>query len=117
MLSKGARLSKHQVEYVLSHGKRISSRYFLATFCFACGPASDEKNLTMSRWAAIISKKVAPTAVQRNSARRRMYNAIRANLTSLSRPACVAVVAKKESTQAQYSELVADMKSLLASVR
>lgn len=117
MLSKGARLSKHQVEYVLSHGKRTSSRFFFATVSPSCGPLPEERAPRASKFAAVISKKVAPTAVERNSFRRRTYNAIRANLTSLARPLCIVVVVKKESKNVQYAALVEDMKALLASAR
>lgn len=117
MLPKGARLSKHQVEYVLSHGKRVSSRYFLATVSGSCGVLPEEKSPRHSAYAAVVSKKTAPTAVERNSCRRRMYNAIRASSSSLSRPLCLVVVAKKETKQAPYAALVDDMRDLLASLR
>ncbi len=120
MLSKGARLSKHQVEYVLKHGHRSSSRYFFATSHGAVGPVSGlgaEKPLISSHFAAVVSKKVAPTAVERNNLRRRTYNAVRKALEdrkSLKKPTAFVIVVKKEAKNIDFSELAQDMGRLLA---
>ena len=124
MLSKGARLSKHQVEYVLKHGNRSSSRYFFATSCPSVGPVSGpgaEKPLISSHFAAVVSKKVAPTAVERNSLRRRTYNAVRKVLEerktlnkTLKKPIAMVIVVRKEAKNIAFSALTEDMGRLLA---
>ena len=107
MLSKGSRLSKHEVEYVLKRGKRFSSRYFSATALLA--------DSSPSRFAAVVSKKTANTAVERNNLRRRTYNAVRATLPSDSpaRSIHAVIVVKKEAKLALYAALVKDMGQLM----
>lgn len=112
MLAKGSRLSKHQVEYVLQNGSRSSSRYFFATTLLS-GPAV---TLSKPRFAAVVSKKVAATAVERNNIRRRAYNAIRGALqatATLKKPCAMVVVVKKGIQDVSYNDLVTDIGVLL----
>lgn len=112
MLPKGSRLSKHQVEYVLQNGSRVSSKYFFATV-LSSGPAI---TLSKPRFAAVVSKKVAVTAVERNNLRRRTYNAIRGALEkvgNLKKPCAMVIVVKKGIQDVRYEDLMFDVGVLL----
>lgn len=71
MLPKKERLSKNEVEFVLSKGKRSSSKLFNSKYV--------TNNLSHSRFSAVVNLKQAKNAVTRNRLRRQIYEAIRLN--------------------------------------
>jgi ribonuclease P protein component len=76
MLKKSSRLNTEQVKMIMEKGRMAHSPLF--TLRFITNPKKiDDKNKTIGiRFAAIISKKTAKTAVVRNKMRRRVYGAL-----------------------------------------
>jgi ribonuclease P protein component len=74
MLSASRRLRTSEVAEVLKSGRGLASGQFLSAKALASGKETD----ATIRSAAVISKKVAKTAVARNRARRALYAAIEA---------------------------------------
>lgn len=81
--------------------KRQSSRFFLAYFL----PHSTFES------AVIVSKTVAPLATDRNKLKRQVKNILAKNTTPLLLK--LAIVVKRQATQATFAELEADLHQLL----
>jgi ribonuclease P protein component len=67
MLPKKKRLTSHEVRHIIAKGKRLFSTYVSAKIVVV-EPFSA---------AIVVPKRVAKTAVKRNSIRRALYNALR----------------------------------------
>lgn len=107
MLPKTERLNRTQVEAVLASGvgKKFSSRYFFIVVLSAPSP----------RFAVVVSKKVAVTAVERNTLRRRAYTALGEIIkqTKTAAPFHMVFIAKKEAKNIEFAELKEDLSKLL----
>ena len=69
MLSKQNRVSKELFDELLKKGKVLHSPLFSLRYI--------DENITISRFAFVVSKKIAPNAADRNKLRRRGYSAVR----------------------------------------
>lgn len=123
MLPKSERLTKNQVEIVLTSGRQHSSKYFFVTVLSASVDSSANPStahpLTPS-FAIVVSKKTADTAVERNKLRRRAYSAIREVKKIISArpngkilPFHVVVIVKREAKVAKLADLIEDMGQIM----
>lgn len=71
MLSKRYRIPKEEIAPLLKMGDSLISKLFIIRL--------KENNKTFFRYRVIISKKVHPKAVKRNSLRRQVYEVLRIN--------------------------------------
>ena len=64
-----------------------------------------------SKFAAVVSKKIAPKAVKRNKLRRQITEALRRNLTILKTPVvCLAILKKGSPEKMEYRLIEAEIK-------
>jgi ribonuclease P protein component len=106
MLKKTSRLTTEEVSGVMGKGKAYHSSFF--TFLVVEGGKS-------MKFAAIMSKKIGKTAVARNLARRRVYEAIKLISISQNGPAGAHIVllCKDKIVKANLQILADDIKTLL----
>lgn len=108
MLPKSQRLTTEQVSAVIKNGKPFHSPFFTLRVVLGQDKGG---------FAAIMSKKIAKTAVSRNLARRRVYEALKANgIGSPNTPetgAQTIILCKDSVTGASLEALTNDLKTLL----
>ena len=107
MISKKYRFhSRGGVRYTYQHGKTIRDSKISLVF------AINARN--KNRFAVVVSKKVLKSAVGRNRIRRRVYEAIRAELSNIKQPFdCIFIVNTKEIAVIDYKELRSLIHALL----
>ena len=107
MLSKQFRFhSRGGVRYTYQHGKTI--RDSKISLVFAVNARKHQ------RFAVVVSKKVLKSAVGRNRIRRRVYEAIRAELPNIQQPVdCIFIIYTKEIATIDFSELRSLIHNLL----
>ena len=107
MLSKKYRFhSRGGVKYTYAHGKTIRTPKLSLVH--------NHNARGFQRFAVVVSKKVEKTAVGRNRIRRRVYEAIRANLPDYPHKTdCIFVVYSKDIATMPFTELTALVASLL----
>jgi ribonuclease P protein component len=100
MLPKTERLTTKELDILFKEGKQRNFPLFLVTY------------IPAPRFAlsALTSKKVFPTAVERNSIRRKVYNSIK--YVEIRPKASIALVCNKKITQATPIELHAAIHEL-----
>ena len=98
MLSKKNRISNRQLlRKLLGKGKQYKNNNFIFKFFPSIEP--------ISRFSVIVSKKVAPKAVDRNKLRRQIFDCIHGNLNLLKSDIVSIVIAKSNVTEAEFSDL------------
>lgn len=102
MLPKASRLSTEDVRS-LAAGKSV----FGTLLSLRIKPAEALK------CSVSVSKKVAPRAVDRNRARRRVYAAFEKALPAVTSPAFILIMPKKEALSAPLDALVAEISLLM----
>lgn len=105
MLKKALRLTTEEIE-TLSQGKSVFGTLISLRYI----PADTLK------FAVAASKKVFKTAVDRNHARRRVYDAVDVRSLAKARGAFVMFMPKKECLEASTVELKSEIASLLSRV-
>lgn len=118
MLPQSKRLSRKEVEEVLKNGRRFSSQYFFATLFRPTVPLTPGP-----RFAVVVSKKTAGTAVKRNALRRRTYQAIRKHIAENGQhtrsralpPLFIVMTVKREAVGVDFSLFYKDVQRLLTS--
>ena len=116
MLPKSQRLTTEQVSAVIKDGKSFQSPFF--TVRVLKSPNRADSKSDFAAFAVIVSKKIAKTAVARNLARRRVYEAIKLSgvtktASNPSSPAIlVAILCKTAAMGADLKTLTNDLKTL-----
>ncbi len=107
MLSRKYRFhSRGGVKYTYRHGKTLRASHISLVF------APNSRN--HQRFAVVVSKKVLKSAVGRNRIRRRVYEAIRAELPEYTvKNDCIFIVYSKDFQKIPFSELRAEVNRLL----
>ena len=107
MLSRKYRFhSRGGVRYTYAHGKTIRTPKMSLVY--------NDNSRGFQRFGAVVSKKVEKTAVKRNRIRRRVYEAIRAELPDYNlKRDHIFVVYSKEVVTMDFKELRALIHSLL----
>lgn len=99
MLAKKYRFhSRGGVRYTYQHGKTIRDSKISLVF------ATNGRN--HQRYAIVVSKKILKSAVGRNRIRRRVYEAVRAELPNIQKPVdCIFIINTKEIAQIDFKDL------------
>ena len=99
MISKRYRFhSRGGVRYTYQNGKTIRGSKISLVFA--------ANSRTRQRYAVVVSKKILKSAVGRNRIRRRMYEAIRAELPRIEKPVdCIFIVYSKDILDIDYKEI------------
>ncbi|MBR2659660.1 ribonuclease P protein component [Candidatus Saccharibacteria bacterium] len=107
MLSKKYRFhSRGGVRYTYAHGKTIRTPKFSLVY--------NDNSRGFQRFAVVVSKKVEKSAVGRNRIRRRIYEAIRAELPAYDKKRDhIFIVYNRDAISMDFSELRASIHSLL----
>lgn len=103
MLSRSQRLSGEQLDAVMEKGRVAHSSLFLVRALVG------QKDI---RVAAIASKKIAKTAVERNAIRRKIYAAVRPTKDRFVPGAHIALFAKTGVLRSPSQEIATDLKNL-----
>jgi ribonuclease P protein component len=108
MLAKKYRFhSRGGVRYTYRHGKSIRQPKISLTY--------NRNSRNRQRFAVVVSKKVSKSAVIRNRIRRRVYEAIRAELPDLTTPNDhIFTIYVKEIKDIEFVELQSLIQNLLA---
>lgn len=110
MLPKSKRATSSHIDELAKGKKTLSGAFFTMSVRFVKNP------LEISRFAVIVSKKVAKTAVSRNKLRRQAYSALENKDISLPTGMICAFYAKKEAEKAQYTDLSRDISELISKI-
>lgn len=104
MLSKKNRISNQRlIEKLNKKGKSYKTKHLVLKFL----PSLSED----SKFAAVVSKKIALRAVKRNKLRRQITESIRHNLTQLKKPiVCLAILKKGSPEELDYSIIDSQIK-------
>ena len=107
MISKRYRFhSRGGVRYTYQNGKTIRGSKICLVF------ADNSRN--RQRYAVVVSKKVLKSAVGRNRIRRRVYEAIRAELPKVEKPVdCIFIIYSKDILDIDYKEIRSLVHNLL----
>ena len=110
MISKRYRFhSRGGVRYTYQNGKTIRGSKISLVF------ADNSRN--RQRYAVVVSKKVLKSAVGRNRIRRRVYEAIRAELPKVEKPVdCIFIIYSKDILDIDYKEIRSLVHNLLKEV-
>lgn len=107
MLAGHKRLKRGEIEYLMRKGEQSTSTLFLLRH--------SENQENFSKYCVIISRKIDNKAVARNRVRRRIQEAIRTIDKDLSakKHLNILIVPKKQITAKDFSEIKADLSSIL----
>ena len=103
MISRSQRISAEQLDQLMEKGRVFHSPLFVMRI------------LTIDssiRCAAIVPKKIAPSAVLRNSMRRKIYSAARPHVQHITTPVCIALFAKQRIGEIPVQMLAEGIKGL-----
>ncbi len=103
MLQKKARLDRKAFDHHFKVGKRLHSTLFQAI-------VSESRE---SHGSAVVGKKVAKRAVDRNKLRRRMYGVLYPYLKSETKPQTVILIAKKGVLEIPRKQYAQELRQLL----
>src|SRR4051812_21797720 len=106
MLPRSKRLSVPLFTNVLANGSIVHSPLFTARILKTAQSKVD------SRFSAVISKKIAKTAVERNKFRRRIYSGVAAVDKKVKPGFQIILMAKPTLTKALLKEITADLEAL-----
>jgi ribonuclease P protein component len=107
MLPSTRRIRRSEFPYIISNGKRLNSPHFLLYLA----PLPSQKS--PSKAAFSISKKIAPSAAQRNLYRRRGYAALATHLPRLALGHFCFFSYKKGSYPVSFADIAAEVTDLL----
>ena len=103
MLSRSQRLSGEQLDAVMEKGRAThSSLFWMRTL----------KYEGLTKVAAIAPQKIAKTAVQRNSLRRKMYESIKPFFGSITPNHLIVVCAKEPVKKSVFKDLAKEMREI-----
>jgi ribonuclease P protein component len=107
MISKKYRFhSRGGVRYTYQNGKTIRGSKVSLVF------ADNSRN--KQRYAVVVSKKILKSAVGRNRIRRRIYEAIRLELSKIQKPIdCIFIINSKEILDLDFKEIQKILRDLL----
>ncbi len=98
MLSKKNRISNRQLlKKLYEKGKQYKNNNFIFKFLPSIEP--------ISKFAVVVSKKVAPKAVDRNKLRRQIYDCIHKNIDLLKTDIVSIIIVKSNVTEAEFEDL------------
>ncbi len=109
MLPKERRISKKEFPYIVSNGKRLNSGHFLLYMAELRGSSSSKSRISVS-----VSKKVANTAVLRNTQRRRAYASVQKHLTSIKPGYFLFFSLKKGGEKLKFESIEKEIHELLS---
>lgn len=99
MLSKKSRISNQRlIDKLNKEGNSYKTPHFVFKFL----PSLSED----SKFAAVVSKKIASRATKRNKLRRQITESVRQNQSALKRPVVCLVILKKGSPEAMEYRLI-----------
>lgn len=104
MLNKKDRLTRSRVEYILRKGHRQTSRHFSTRFLRGTGDSS--------RFAVVVSTRVAPKATDRNRLRRQIYEAVQ-QADPLESSLDIVLISKPSAKELTFKELLDTINSTL----
>ncbi|MBU0705825.1 ribonuclease P protein component [Patescibacteria group bacterium] len=104
MLNQKNRISnRHLIDKLNKEGKAYKTSHFVFKFLPS---VSDD-----SKFAAVVSKKVATKAVKRNRLRRQITESLRLNLDTLKKPiVCLVILKKGSPDELEYSLIESHIK-------
>lgn len=107
MISKRYRFhSRGGVRYTYQNGKTIRGSKISLVFA--------DNSRKKQRYAVVVSKKILKSAVGRNRIRRRVYEAIRAELPKVEKPVdCIFIIYSKDILDIDYKEIRSLIHNLL----
>ena len=100
--------NKNSIEKIIRKGGQINRSPF-----FVCKYMSSKLNY--SQFCIIVSSKVSKSAVQRNTIKRRIREAIRHNIHLLTEHYCIVLLVKPEILGASYQKIETEIKNLFSS--
>ena len=98
MLRRAQRVTKDLFDEAIQKGRVLHSPLFVVRVLHQAGLGS-------SRIAAVAPVKVAKTSVLRHRIRRRIYEAVRPDMTSLTKDHVVIIMAKQTVIAAEFADL------------
>ncbi len=108
MLPKAKKMTSKEVTSLFSQAKTLKNELFLLKF------SKNDQNRPL--FAVAPSKKVFPTAVERNKARRRIYSAVaKSGMDTIN--FSFVFIPNREALQAPYTTLVEVMKNVCTKLR
>lgn len=105
MFPKKQRISKGTFQNITSKGRRSASEHLTMT-------KTPIESGVLSRFAVVISKKIAPTAAARNLFRRRIYEALKKSVGN-TQSASYIVFAKKNAQTLSFAHLQKEIDELI----
>ncbi len=105
MITQTWRLKKWRIAHLFSKGKRISNNFFDTKYL-----VTKAEN---SHFCVIVSKKIAPLAVDRNRLRRQIYEILRLESSILKSPSDMIIIAKTQAKGKDYEQLKKNLLLLL----
>ncbi|MBR6168505.1 ribonuclease P protein component [Candidatus Saccharibacteria bacterium] len=107
MISKKYRFhSRGGVRYTYQNGKTIRGSKVSLVFA--------DNSRKKQRYAVVVSKKILKSAVGRNRIRRRIYEAIRLELSKIQKPIdCIFIINSKEILDLDFKEIQKILRDLL----
>ncbi len=105
MLPKTKRLTTHVLKDVLLKGKLYHGEHFLLRY--KAVPLTE-----VSKYAVIVPKKLAPTAVARNLYRRRVYSILQKDESSLPEHCYIAIMMKKGAEKLNFDAIEQELTTL-----
>ncbi len=110
MLPKKHRMSQALAHEVFVSGTTTSSPFFLVKVLIGGG-------FDRALCAVSVSKKIAPSAVDRNRTRRRVYSVLRGQWTRVRPGAVFGIVVKKGGESLPFEKLIHEVESVLVHAR
>ena len=105
MFPKRQRISKGTFQDITSKGRRAATEHLTIT-------KTPLETGVLSRFAVVVSKKVAPTAVSRNLIRRRVFGALK-ELCGDEKAVAYVVFAKKGTPTLKYTDIKKEIETLV----
>ncbi|MFA4891414.1 MAG: ribonuclease P protein component [Candidatus Gracilibacteria bacterium] len=120
MISRKFRLGRLDTRWLLKKGGHLTSNLFIVRY-LKFRPTKQQPQLEPPKFTVIASTKLAKKAVDRNTIKRRVYEAIRLNLKSLDQESQnkdetwkVALIPKKRILDVEYKKIEEDIQKLFA---
>jgi len=109
LIEKKFRLKSLDLSYLLDKGEQTTSKLFIIRY--------SESKESYPRFACIVSRKLAPKAVERNKLRRRVYEAIRLIIKEekTTKNIDYALIPKKNILNKDQNEIKEDLRTIILS--